>query len=452
MHPNDRRIPDPVSVDISTVIKTSSLINMPEGDGKLAKSEPLPSMALINEEIDKQGAQKDGKHLVNTNLVILGGGTKVVMAPDALLDTLDKKKDAESFLVASNNGNGNAGGNGNGNAGGNTTVAVSRCPQPRLPRQQPFLRHLLCRPRLQLRLRSHSAAAAYGNAVSQSDCHPESHCDCLIRRRRPLQQHPAAKQHPTPTATPLPTPAGSPVVITRPGDLIISSPISASSVQLTAGARLLIGAPITTGSLIFNAGYTSQIIGTITAASMTGTVAGDLLIARPLEVDEITLDITGSLNYSGPLVAPARGGSLFGPPSDGRHFTLFANSFDFSFTGGVAPMTLNGGDADSLSLFAGGSGGVAHVGTDARPIRAESTSTLLFLRRRARTDSVSPTVAMAGRSAWFRTTRFRSAARSKFPSRLQAAPAARAATLFSIVEKPMALRSTFKARRNCSRC
>ena len=84
MHPNDRRIPDPVSVDISTVIKTSSLINMPEADGKLAKSEPLPSMALINEEIDKQGAQKDGKHLVNTNLVILGGGTKVVMAPDAL--------------------------------------------------------------------------------------------------------------------------------------------------------------------------------------------------------------------------------------------------------------------------------------------------------------------------------------------------------------------------------
>ena len=101
---------------------------------------------------------------------------------------------------------------------------------------------------------------------------------------------------------------------------------------------------------------------------MTGNVIGDLLIARPLNVDEITLDITGSLNYSGPLVAPARGGSLFGPPSDGRHFTLFANSFHFSLTGGVPPMTLNGGDADSLKgLFAGGSGGVLNVGTDARP-------------------------------------------------------------------------------------
>ncbi|HSH38882.1 MAG TPA: FecR family protein, partial [Chthoniobacterales bacterium] len=126
MKPDARRIPDPVTVDIAQVVKTSSLVKMQKTEGGAAPEALLPSMPLIQNEIDQQAKAKDGKGLVDTNLVILGGGTNVVMASDDALKLIDKRESIDDLIVASNptspgggNGNGNNSGNGNGTGIGN---------------------------------------------------------------------------------------------------------------------------------------------------------------------------------------------------------------------------------------------------------------------------------------------------------------------------------------------
>lgn len=98
MPANAKRIPDPVSVDIKKVMKTSSLVNM----GGNKKTASLPSAGLIAKEIAAQQKQKDQKTLVDTNLVILGKGTNVVLASDDLLASLDRNANISTALVASN--------------------------------------------------------------------------------------------------------------------------------------------------------------------------------------------------------------------------------------------------------------------------------------------------------------------------------------------------------------
>ena len=96
MPPNAKRIPEPVSVDIAKVVKTSSLVTM--GDAGTA---PLPSMPLIEKEIATQAAAKNGKNLADTNLVILGRGTKVVMASDDVIRRLDNAVSTQPTGVGS---------------------------------------------------------------------------------------------------------------------------------------------------------------------------------------------------------------------------------------------------------------------------------------------------------------------------------------------------------------
>ena len=78
MEPTAKRIPDPVDVDIQTVVKTSTLVNFP-GDAK-----PLPSMPLIQAAIDQQAKQVAQSTLVPTNLVITHGAQMVVASPAQL--------------------------------------------------------------------------------------------------------------------------------------------------------------------------------------------------------------------------------------------------------------------------------------------------------------------------------------------------------------------------------
>ena len=96
MPANAKRIPDPVSVDIKKVMKTSSLVNM----GGNKKTASLPSAGLIEQEIAAQQKQKDEKTLVDTNLVILGKGTNVVLASDDLMTSLNRNTDISTALVA----------------------------------------------------------------------------------------------------------------------------------------------------------------------------------------------------------------------------------------------------------------------------------------------------------------------------------------------------------------
>jgi len=86
MPPDAKRIPDPVSIDLRLLIKTSRLINpdLFKGNGKDV-AEQLPSMGLVEKEIALQAGLKGTKGLIDTNLVIPGHGTSVVLATEEQL-------------------------------------------------------------------------------------------------------------------------------------------------------------------------------------------------------------------------------------------------------------------------------------------------------------------------------------------------------------------------------
>ncbi len=87
----ETRMPKPVSVDLAKLVKTSSLID-PEKfrGGTKIKVEPLPSIALIETEAAIQSGSKEKAQLAETNLLIEGDGTKIVMASKATMAALDR--------------------------------------------------------------------------------------------------------------------------------------------------------------------------------------------------------------------------------------------------------------------------------------------------------------------------------------------------------------------------
>src|SRR5689334_4236592 len=102
MPPNARRIPDPVTVDLKKVVQTSNLVNMQAKKGKQTSANTLlPSMPLIDDAIAQQQTGKDGHKLIDTNLVILGKGTNVVIGSDELISELGQRSDAEKLSLIS---------------------------------------------------------------------------------------------------------------------------------------------------------------------------------------------------------------------------------------------------------------------------------------------------------------------------------------------------------------
>jgi FecR protein len=93
MSPDAKRIPDPVTVDLKKIVRTSTLINMPRGKKGRGGPTTLPSMALIEHEVALQQAGKGDHHLVDTNLVILGKGTNLLLASDNLMSQLATRTD-----------------------------------------------------------------------------------------------------------------------------------------------------------------------------------------------------------------------------------------------------------------------------------------------------------------------------------------------------------------------
>ncbi len=94
MAPDAKRIPEPVSVNLALLVKTSSLVNFAQ-EGETAQ--PLPSLPLIEREIAEQGKQKGRTELLETNLVIAGHGTKVTMVGDT---TVEQIAPANEILLA----------------------------------------------------------------------------------------------------------------------------------------------------------------------------------------------------------------------------------------------------------------------------------------------------------------------------------------------------------------
>ncbi len=94
MPSNSRHVPDPVDVDLETITKTSGLLDGKKfGKGKSAAKE-LPSMGLIEKEIGQQKKQMTQQGLIQTNLVMLGNGTEVILASNNVLDSVSNRIDA----------------------------------------------------------------------------------------------------------------------------------------------------------------------------------------------------------------------------------------------------------------------------------------------------------------------------------------------------------------------
>ena len=97
MRPDAKRIPDPVDVDLAEIVKTSTLVNFPGGN-------ILPSMPLIQGTIKDQAKELAKGSLVPTNLV-MGQGTKVILAPKNLLGSGPAVSVSSSTQVVSLLGN-----------------------------------------------------------------------------------------------------------------------------------------------------------------------------------------------------------------------------------------------------------------------------------------------------------------------------------------------------------
>src|SRR5436309_5640006 len=90
MRPDSKTIPEPVDVDIGKITQSSLLVT--------GFSTPLGSEALIAFEQTKQNDQKSSGQLYETNLMIYGGGTNVVLADP---NTVDVAVSAESNAAQS---------------------------------------------------------------------------------------------------------------------------------------------------------------------------------------------------------------------------------------------------------------------------------------------------------------------------------------------------------------
>src|SRR5207253_6027895 len=90
MRADSKMIPEPVDVDIGKITQSSLLVT--------GFSTPLGSEALIAFEKTKQDEQKNSGQLHETNLVIFGAGTNVVLTDP---NTVDVAVSAESNAAQS---------------------------------------------------------------------------------------------------------------------------------------------------------------------------------------------------------------------------------------------------------------------------------------------------------------------------------------------------------------
>src|SRR5438105_2711359 len=81
VNPKSRRLPEPVDIDLDRLMKTSLLIN---GFGE------IPSDYLIAQQIQAQAAAKSSGELIDTNLVIFGGGTAVALLDPTQTNAADQ--------------------------------------------------------------------------------------------------------------------------------------------------------------------------------------------------------------------------------------------------------------------------------------------------------------------------------------------------------------------------
>lgn len=113
MPPDAKRIPEPITVDLASVVHTSSLVNMGGKDGDAV----LPSMALIDSAIAEQAKA----NLVATNYAINGRGSKAEGPPSAVDVVTESDRHVDALpgngQIDPQPGHGNDHGHGHGGGG-----------------------------------------------------------------------------------------------------------------------------------------------------------------------------------------------------------------------------------------------------------------------------------------------------------------------------------------------
>ena len=211
MHPNARTIPQPVAVDIKKVMKTSSLVNMRGGK----KTAALPSAQLIEKEIAAQEQRKEDKTLSDTNLFIMGEGTKVVVADDDLYASLNRNANIATALVTTDTPAVDR--TTVANANPTSTPAANAAPQPVIPPLAAAAATPVAHPA--------STPAAQGGSTPQPASTPPPLAGSTPASTPPAQ--PASS--PEPGSTPVPQPGSTPA--TEPSATPIAQPSSTPIAQ-----------------------------------------------------------------------------------------------------------------------------------------------------------------------------------------------------------------------------
>ena len=171
VNPKGKTLPDPVDVDLDRLRKTSALLSRDFA--------PLPSEISSRRRSRCRSRKKAENALLDTNLVIFGGGTAVSLIEATA--TIDQR-----IAVTE------------------TTARESPSPTPRsdsFPNSDAHVRHLLPRRAQHLPLRHRAQRPPPTPTPSPTPSRPYSHAQSTTPTPTP-----SATPTPTPTATPSPTP------------------------------------------------------------------------------------------------------------------------------------------------------------------------------------------------------------------------------------------------------
>jgi hypothetical protein len=386
----DRSLPKPVTVDLRKMIKTAALIDPDKfrGTAKI-KVDPLPSMGLIEKEIALQSMAKAGAQLAETNLLIEGDGTDVVIASRETMAALDSATEAVTTAVASVTAPVNDRAN----------IIPSNPLVPKLPTEV----GLVTLPDLDLPLPG-------GGVVLPTSPDPGSGTPLP-----PTLPDPGTITSPLDPVVPpvvvaidAPVVTGSGTFTTAPtADVSVATDIVAADVSLEdVGNDLQVSGSVTADTLTFDAGNTVEFEAEVQANVITGV--GDLItFSEPIGAASVSLDatvlkavsinattsilLTGQLQalpskdillraplitIGGGINVSGAGNSLLpllgGAPGAGGVVVIESDSVLIdSAPGGIAGIKANGGNATLTSLSGGGSGGAVYLGTDANPISGD---------------------------------------------------------------------------------
>jgi hypothetical protein len=400
----DKRMPKPVTVDLRKLVKTAALVDPDKfrGTAKI-KVAPLPSIGLIEKEIALQDADKAKGQLAETNLLIQGDGTQVVIASQETMSALDgatKGTSSPAVLVSLDD------------RSKPSTILTAAQINPILPTKdsgsdRPSLINPLPIVDLINDVGSDIDGAIGGSPGSGSSGGGTSGGGGGTTPPAPLPPIITPVVETVDAVVDTVTGTFTPPTITP--SVNIATDVVAADVTLTGIVDdLTVSGAVTTNNLTFDAGASVSfdeaiqvdvLVGAGSTISLAEPVGGSILSLDSPIVTASSLNATASIQITGvlqPVIstdllvrAPAisvlggidatgRGSSalpLVGTAAGAGGVVILegdALQIDATPTG-INGIKADGGDAALLSLGTGGSGGAVYLGTETRPITGDVT-------------------------------------------------------------------------------